>query len=136
MKITEEKGKDPLNRFMNPESTEKAPEGFSENIMSAIRVESVPIMRQREKIKSRIVPIIFVLIMVVLVIIVLLTSSNEKSLLSTEVEKLLQIIRLPEIKTGTLPGINIPVVVVYISVGMFVLVLFDAGLGKLFHKRP
>jgi MFS superfamily sulfate permease-like transporter len=135
MKITEETGKDPLKRFINPEIIEKAPDGFTDNIMSVISVESVPVMAKRKKVRSSIVPFTGVMIMVLLIAGATITGNSDKSPVLNSVSQFFQNIRLPEIKEVTLQGLIMPGLVVYISVGMFVLLLFDVGLGKIFHRR-
>jgi hypothetical protein len=135
MKITDEREKDLHGRFMNPESIEKAPEGFTDNIMSAVRVGSLPVGRKKKITAVNVVPIAVLAIMLVLVIISALSGTDDKSFAGNEISKVFQNIALPRLKAPELPGLNLPGLAIYISLGIFVLWIFDLFLGKIFYRR-
>ena len=135
MKITEDKEIDPLRKCFSPESIEKAPDGFTDKIMTAIHVESVPFARRREKIRGMIVPVCVVLFLASLVLVALLTGNNEESMIGTGIVKFLANLKLPDIKTGILSELTFPGVLIYIAIGIFVLVLLDILLRKYFTER-
>lgn len=135
MDITEKKGKDPLDEFINPARLEKAPKGFTDKVMSAILVEPVPSIRNKEKEISRMVPLAVILLMAALVILAAVTGSRSESVLASEAHRLFQNIKLPSFGYESLLGFTIPGVAIYITLGIFILGLFDLALGKLFHKR-
>jgi hypothetical protein len=125
-----------LNRkFMNPGSIEKAPEGFTENVMSAVQVESRIIVRKKVWASGKIVPAIVIGVMLFLVIISLFTGTDDKVIPGSEISKFFNHFAIPQIKAPTLPGLNLPGLVVYISLGVFVLWVFDLLLGRLFYRR-
>ena len=135
MDTTENKGKDPLKKFINPAVLEKAPKGFTDKVMSAILVESVPSARKKEMEISRLVPLAVIVLMVALVIIAVITGSRSESVLASEAHKLFQNIKFPSFGSEPLNGFTIPGVAIYISLGILILGLFDLALGKLFHRR-
>ncbi len=132
MKITENRENDLNRRFMNPESIEKAPEGFTGNIMSAVRVEPQVSVRKRDVgIK---VPLAVLAFMLALAIISVFAGSDN-SVPGGEISKLLQSISFVKIKAISLPGLNLPGLAVYIILGIFVLLIFDLFLGRIFYRR-
>jgi hypothetical protein len=132
---TEERERDLTGRFMNPESVEKAPEGFTDNVMSAVRVESQLVVRRKAWATGKIVPIAVIAVMLLLVIISLFSGTDDKTLAGSEISKIFQQFALPQIKEPTLPGLNLPGLAIYISLGGFVLLIFDLLLGRIFYKR-
>jgi hypothetical protein len=130
MMKTEEREMDLPGRFMNPESIEKAPEGFTDNVMSAVHVESHLVVRKKAWAAGNIVPIAVLGVMLLLIIISLFSGTDNKTVAGNEISKIFQHFTLPEIKAPTLPGLAI-----YISLGLFVLWIFDLLLGRIFYKR-
>jgi hypothetical protein len=135
MKKAEEREKDLLGRFMNPEGIEKTSEGFNEKVMSAVRVASLSTVRRKERATDKIVPVAVIVVLLALVIISLITGQDDKSLAGTEFSKIFQQLAHLQIKAPSLPGLDLPGLAVYISVGIFVLWIFDLLLGKVFYRR-
>jgi multisubunit Na+/H+ antiporter MnhB subunit len=129
--------KDILADYINRERIEKAPEGFTEKIMTRIQVESTP-ERVKEKFRLNIlVPLVSGIITVALVISAILFASPEKETTFSSVVKLLQNlqINIPEFRFGSFTGFNLPGWLIYLAVGLFVLTLFDRALYNLFHRE-
>jgi multisubunit Na+/H+ antiporter MnhB subunit len=103
--------------------------------MSAVRVESILVVRKKERTAGVIVPVSVIAIMLVLVIISALTGRGDNTTLWTEISKVFQHIALPQIKAPSLSGLNLPGLAIYISLGIFVLWIFDLFLGKIFFRR-
>jgi len=135
MKKTEEREMDLNRRFMNPEKIEKAPEGFTDNVMSAVRVGSRLVVNKKERAKGFIVPAAVLAFMLVLVIISVFSGIDKNTVSDGAISKILQDISLFKIKTPSLPGLTLPGIVVYISLGIFVLGIFDLFLGRIFYRR-
>lgn len=127
---------DPLGSYLNREKIEKAPEGFSEKIMTLIRVEQSP-ERVISKFRNSImVPLISAVITVGLIVFSLLYSSPAESPAFTAIKQFLSYIsiKLPEIKIDALSGFTIPTIVIYVAVGFLALSLFDRVLHRVFHR--
>jgi len=135
MKATEEREMDLNRRFMDPENIEKAPEGFTNNVMSAVHVESRLVLKKQEKSRGYIVPAAVLAFMLALVLISVLAGSDNNTVSGGEISKIFQDMSSIKIKTPSLPGLSLPGIAVYISLGIFVLLIFDLFLGKIFYRR-
>ena len=127
---------DILRDYLNPRSVEKAPERFTENLMSRIEKEAVP-KRQNiiaaEKIK---IPLIAVMITIVLITIAVTTRQSGDPLLPLLNGFLADTkVKIADMISNSIPDLSVPAIVVYISVGILVLSLLDLTLNRIFHGR-
>jgi multisubunit Na+/H+ antiporter MnhB subunit len=129
--------KDILPDYINRERIEKAPEGFTEKIMTRIQVESAPV-RVKEKLQLNIlVPLVSGIITIALIISAILFASPEKETTFSSVVKYFQNLRIniPEFRFGSFTRLNLPGWLIYLAVGLFVLTLFDRALYNLFYRE-
>jgi len=125
--------KDPLKDFITPDLCEKAPDGFSEKIMSGITsVTARETVARNKKLIS--VPAIASLITISLILAAFLVRGTGST--STFVKILNQALNmLPEIKTGNLFNATLPVITGYVAVGLVILGIFDKFLFRFFNRK-
>lgn len=128
---------DLLSQYINPERIEKAPEGFTSQIMSLIESEKVevkPVVKYR---KRALVPYIFSAFIILLVIIsVFLPGSENQTLIIPALEYIKSIkFTLPEIELGKLLSIDFPSTMIYGLFGILLLSVFDKALYWVFHRE-
>jgi hypothetical protein len=125
--------KDPLKDFITPDLCEKAPDGFSEKIMSEITSVTArePVARKKKLIS---VPVIASLITISLILVAFLVRGTGST--STFVKIVSQALNmLPEIKTGNLFNATLPVITGYVAVGLVILGIFDKFLFRFFNRK-
>jgi hypothetical protein len=137
MKTSQEYKDDPLGRFLNQESIEKAPERFTSNVMSRIQFETTAERVTLRKRKTDLVPVISIVITVLLIAVALLLPSNSNPSLAGPVNDLLNNISLhvSGIKLGSSIKINLPASMAYISIAVLMLTFFDRALNGIFHRN-
>ncbi len=137
MKTSQEYKDDPLGRFLNHESIEKAPERFTSNVMSRIRFETITERVTLKKRKTNLVPVISIVIIVLLIAAALLVPANSNPELAGPVNDLLNNISLhvSGIKLGSSIKINLPASMAYISIAVLMLTFFDRALNGIFHRN-
>lgn len=128
---------DLLRKFLNPESIEKAPEGFTSKTLTRIQIES-----QTEKLRNGFfaknrVPIISVLITSGLIIAALLIPASETDSVGSTIWKFFQGLEfsLPRINNAFFEKINLPVWIIYTLIVLLLLAFFDKALFGVFHKE-
>ena len=116
---------DYLGRYLNPEGIEKAPEGLTEKIMSHIQVEQVSLKVTGRNRLNVMVPVISTMTALVLIVFTLLfTSNNNNQILSAFLKYVPKLkFTMPEFPTVTFSGLNLPAIVTYIAIGLFILML-------------
>jgi hypothetical protein len=137
MKTRQEYKEDPLSRYLNHESIEKAPEGFTSKVMSRTQYETVNEKFALGKRKKDLVPVISIVITVLLVAASLLIPTNSNPAIADPVSNLFKSIsvQLPRIKIESLLNLNLPATLVYISVSILILTFFDRALNGIFHRN-
>jgi|WetSurMetagenome_2_1015567.scaffolds.fasta_scaffold00629_7 hypothetical protein len=137
MSNQEKNKEDYLRQYINPERIEKAPEGFTSNIMTRIQVET-ELVKGRDKLRTRsIVPVISVTIIFLLIIaaFILPSGGNDTALLPGT--KYFQNINLPVIKINleSLFSHDLPAWSPYLFIGILILTILDKALYGLFHRK-
>jgi hypothetical protein len=133
MKKPDRYDEDILGQYIYPENIEKAPEGFTQKVMTRISYDTEP-ARTKESLLSRIrVQVISAVIVLILTITVLIIPDSGKALLPEL--KLFQDIKLPEIKFSLDSYFNFPSLAAYLFAGIILLVIFDKALYGLFHRK-
>lgn len=128
---------DPLGRYLNREKIEKAPEGFSEKVMTLIQVEQSPVQVRSKFRISIMVPLISAVITCGLILVSVLYSSPSESSVFAGIADFFNgiTLTLPEIKIDKIQPFSLPSVFIYISVGFLALSVFDRVLHRVFHKN-
>jgi hypothetical protein len=134
MNKSEKSDKDILDRYIKPEKIEKAPEGFTEKLMTRIQEVSYSVIGLSfKKIK---VPIISVLITATLTVSAILGPAPDKDSVIFPILKPLSDLRInfPEIDFNILQGIVLPGWMIYVAIGIFMLAIFDRVLNRFFQR--
>jgi hypothetical protein len=137
MNKSEEFREDVLRRYINPDKIEKAPEGFTENIITRISSEETSTITKKISIGDYLAPILFGLFTFLLIIAaVFLPASDINSAFFAVIKPLNDIhITLPQIDFDRLSEFTFPKLMIYISVAIVLLALFDMALNTFFHRE-
>lgn len=137
MNRQEEYKEDLLRQYMNPESKESVPEGFTSNLMTRIRLEKTPSVGVESSVKRNPVPLISVAVILVLFSLALLIPRKEAEATVLPLLKLMKNIEssLPQLNLSSLFRISLPSVLMYVSIGVFSLVFLDRALYRIFHRE-
>ena len=127
--------KDPLEKYLNREKTEKAPEGFTENLMIHIMMEPTHIesgIKVREKNN---IPLISLIVTSILILIAVLAGGNEKIEATLPWLQYLNNLKInfPELDFSQVSAHSMPVVLIYIMVSIFFLMILDRILSHYFN---
>jgi hypothetical protein len=128
---------DLLRQYINPEKTEKAPEGFTSKVMTHIQMETASSAIVTRSVKRNLVPLISIAVTVLLIVTALLIPGEKSDPLSLPVLNLLKNIKsaVPAVDLSSLFKLNFPTVMIYVSIGIFVLSFFDRALYMIFHRE-
>jgi len=129
-----------LEKFLNPGTIEKAPEGFVSKSLTRIRIETAP--ERKSFLKRNRVPVISAIVVSVLVAAAALVPSQDSgSILSGVSEYVnkpeslfpgISDIRLPEIAVS---GISIPEWLPYAMTALLLFGFVDLALFRVFHRE-
>ncbi len=136
MKTMQDFKEDPLNKYINADSIEKAPEGFTSKVMSGIQFETAP-LKASAKLKNRnLVPAISIAFTLILIIAAILMPYDKNDLVAQPVTDFLKSVlnHVPKIDFSVL-RFNLPATLIYISVAILMLTLFDRALNGIFHRE-
>lgn len=124
---------DKLKQYINPEMSQKAPEGFTSRVMS--QISTIPIASGSRPRELNIIPLISVFVIILLTgMALLLPGSNSADLpLFTNLDKFR--INLPDFDLTSFLRINLPSTLFYAFIGIFLLFLFDRALKQVFHSE-
>jgi hypothetical protein len=128
---------DNMKRYFNPEMSEKAPEGFTSKVMTRVQMVPVPDKPDKVVLNRSLVPYISVAVSLILIFAAFLfqgrgTTYNIPSLLPDLFKPVH--LTLPNVDLSTLFSIKFPGFMIYVFLGVFVLIFFDIGLNRLFHR--
>jgi hypothetical protein len=136
MKPMQESDSDRLNLFMSPAEIESAPEGFTEKLMIQIRMESVSVHSTAMNERS-LVPFISAGITAIFVLIALLLPGTESYFpdfkWTGKMDKISSI--LPEINLPWTFSMSLPEIMAYVTISIFLLLIFDRTLSRFFHQE-
>jgi multisubunit Na+/H+ antiporter MnhB subunit len=129
--------KDLLGRYISPEKSEKAPDGFTSKIMTRIQLESLPLNTADRWWKRNPVPLISVAVTILLMVAAYLIPANQADIFDSSFLNSLRNIKLslPEINLSSIFRLSLPSLLIYVIVGIFVLTLFDRALYGIFKKE-
>ena len=136
MNKDENREKDPLSHFLNPEMVEKAPVGFASKVMTRIQLEPQSVRNKSGRRELSVVPYVSAAVILVLLLSSFFLSPGSNSSASAifdtlgKIEIPTNLIDLSRIKLFDLPGW-----VPYMIAGLLFLSVFDRALYGLFHNR-
>jgi len=130
------KDKDILEKYISAGMSEKAPDGFTNKVMTRIMFEKA-VSREESLFQRLKIPITVGLISVVLIAFITIFSSPSENLWLKAASDAMQNItfKMPSLSDGIVPTGNIPVIIIYTCIAIFLLSLFDIGLKNLFHRK-
>ena len=136
MNKSEELNKDILDRYIKPEKIEKAPAGFTDRVMNRIKTEKIPSAAGNNFLSNYRIPLIYIGVTLVFLIFAVITTPTENDTAVYSVLKQLGDLTyfLPKFNFEKLAGFTIPGWFIYISIGMFMLSVFDRALNALFNR--
>ena len=128
---------DLLRQYINPESIEKSPEGFTSKVMTKIHIETVSLTAADRSRKKNLIPVISAIITVLLVASAFLIPGSQSDSLNPAVLSLLKSIKfsMPEINLSSIFHLNLPSVMTYVFIGILILTVFDRALYGIFHRE-
>ena len=126
--------KDPLLRYMYPESIEAAPTGFTEKVMRRIVLEKSSPVSSLSGLK---IPLLAGLVVIVFFILAIFLPSASDDPVIISIMSVLNNVRvtLPEMNGSGIFSSSIQGLIIYITTGMFCLFLFDQLLNRIFHSK-
>ena len=130
------KDKDLIEKYIIPGMVERAPEGFTQKVMTRVLFEKTP--NEKVILWKRIrVPVAVLTVALALIILSVVLFSPSDNAYITGISNVMNGIslKLPAMNEGILNNLNIPGIVIYLPVGILLLSLFDFGLNRLFHRR-
>lgn len=136
MNSRENHREDPLRDYITPEIIEKAPEGFTAKVMTAVHKELIPVRKKALFLRRNVVPVVSASVVMILILLTfILTGSTNESLLSPVLDIFKKIsFSLPEYDIRSLLNFEIPPTLIYILIGIFILSLLDRALNVIFHR--
>lgn len=135
MNSPEKLEEDILSRYISPEKIEKAPEGFTQRTMIRLQSEKAPVVIGEMSVKGYEIPLISVAITLALIITAVLLSTSNDYTLDLSVLKSISKISIREFSFDKLFSFTLPELLIYISIGVFLLLLFDQVLNRFFHRE-
>lgn len=128
---------DLLRQYINPESIEKSPEGFTSKVMTNIQMETMTLTASERLRKKNLVPIISAIITVLLIVSAFIIPGSQSDSLNPTVLSLIKSIKfsMPEINLSSIFHLNLPSVMTYVFIGILILTLFDRALYGIFHRE-
>lgn len=126
---------DLLRHYISPEKIEKAPEGFTSKVMSAIQKGNSTVKAPVRLRNKSLVPAISAAVIVILIASAFLIPGKDDSMSLPALEFLKNIkVLLPQINLTSFFRINVPLTLIYGIVGILILSLLDRALYGVFHS--
>jgi len=137
MNNQEKNTEDFLRQYIDPESIEKSPEGFTSKVMSRIHLEKQPSDVAHSGWRKISVPVISTAVVLLLLAAAFLIPGSDSDSIALPVLKLFKNIKssLPEVTLSSVFSLTLPSVLMYVFIGVFVLTLFDRALYRIFHRE-
>lgn len=121
---------DILKQYIDSESIERAPKGFTSRIMSQLLLEPEPLKQK----KNNYIPVISALVTVVLIMIAVLFPGSSDELPVPDILKNISL-SLTEIVKNWFSGFHPPEILLYIVACCIILTILDAALYGFFNKQ-
>jgi len=129
---------DLLRHFISPEKIEKAPEGFTSNVMTRVHLlETSPLIPAKRPWKKNLVPAISAAVIVLLIASALLIPGSQPDSLANPALSLFKNLKfsMPAINMSSIFRFTLPSVMIYAFIGILILTLFDRALYRIFHRE-
>lgn len=128
---------DLLINYINPERIEKAPEGFTSKTMTRIQIATESRRSRKWIISGSPVPLISLAIILLFTAAAILMPSESNGQISSVFLKFFSnySITLPKLYFSSPPELNLPAWIIYASLVIVFLAVFDRFLGSLFRKE-
>lgn len=131
---------DKLLKYMVSDTKLRAPEGFTEKVMTRATLERVTrVSRYESPVKPQFILAAGVVALVLIIVALLLPDSDVSGWAPAFLNELTGNIQfsLPQLKPLQLPdhGIDIPSLFVYLAIALFLLTLFDRVLSGYFNRK-
>ncbi len=125
-----------LREYLNPKMNEKAPDGFTLNVMSRVRMEPKPVRHRHHYLSGYSVPLISLLVTAVLAVTALLLPAANTELPGNQWISIVRHLIIPATKINLdhLVDFNLPGYLPYLFVCLLFLAFFDRGLNLFFHR--
>ena len=138
MNNQEEYNEDLLRQFISPEKIEKAPEGFTSNVMTRVHLlETSPLIPAKRPWKKNLVPLISAAVIVLLIASAFLIPGSQPDSLTNPALSLFKNLKfsMPAINLSSIFRFTLPSVMIYAFIGILILTLFDRALYRIFHRE-
>jgi hypothetical protein len=137
MKIEDKFEEDILKYHFRNEMSERAPEGFTDNVMAVVLKEAKPLVTVKKRMTWNLVPAISLAFTFTLIIAVLLLPSSGNDVISSTLLRLVQnSVRYPEwLDFDKLLNFSLPSILPYLFISILFLTIFDRGLNGVFHRE-
>jgi hypothetical protein len=128
---------DLLRNYIDPEKTEKAPEGFTSQVMSRIHMQELPVTEKSKSRSMSFIPYISAGVVILLLAAAILIPGSKSDSLAGPVAEFLKNLKssIPKADIISVSGINFPMTLVYVFTGIFILSLFDRALYGMFNRE-
>lgn len=128
---------DHLWQYIDPERIEKAPEGFTANVMTRIQMETSPVKVTGRLRNRNLIPVISSAVTILLIISAILIPGSQTDSLSKPLIEIIKNIKIsiPVVNLSQIFSFNLPALLIYVFIGILILTLFDRALYRLFHRE-
>ncbi len=137
MKQKQESEPDRLIEFLNSVEIAKAPEGFTDKLMTKILIKPLPVLRPTLQSEKSVVPYISAGIAILFILIALLLPGMKSTYPTFKwtgnLEKISSLI--PDIKLTWTLSISFPEIMAYVTVSVFLLLIFDRSISRYFYQE-
>lgn len=127
---------DLLKRYLNKESIEKAPEGFTERMMNQLMTEPAytPEKQARKPISA--IPLVSLIITIILILLAVFAGKTEHAGTNILLTGLLKSINISwPVHIPDLSGFTVSDITVYVMSLSILLLVFDLALSKYFRNK-
>jgi hypothetical protein len=128
---------DILRQYINSESIEKAPDGFTSKVMAHIQPEKQHSLVTGRSRRKNLVPAVSALVIILFVSAAFLIPAGKSDSIAVPVLDLFKSMKslLPELSFTSIFRLTLPSVMMYVFVGILVLTFFDRALYGIFHRE-
>ena len=137
MNTQEEYNDNLLKEYLNSSMIEKAPSGFTANIMSRVSLEPKPVKIRQNIFRRYKVPLLSVAVTLILTVSVLLLPASGAEVPGSPLINLFRNISFPALKLNLehIISFRVPGYLPYLFLCILLLTIFDKGLNVMFHRN-
>ncbi len=127
---------DLLKRYLNKESIEKAPEGFTERMMNQLMTEPAYTPEKQAKKRISAIPLVSLIITIILILLAVFAGKTEHAGTNILLTGLLKSINISwPVHIPDLSGFTVSDITVYVMSLSILLLVFDLALSKYFRNK-